>query len=114
MTTVTEYIAKQKPPQRKALKALRSAIRKASPKLTERLSYGIPMFEFDGKYLLYIAAFKQHVSVYPVTATMQAKHGKAITPYKHGRGTLRFALDEPLPSGLVFRLAKTRLAERRR
>jgi uncharacterized protein YdhG (YjbR/CyaY superfamily) len=113
-STVSQYIAAAKPPQRKALKSLRSTIRKAAPKATERLRYGIPVFEVDGKYLLYIAAFRQHVSMYPVTTAMAERHGKALAPYRHGRGTLRFALDEPLPLGLVAKLSRTRVAERRR
>ena len=110
---VLKYIADQKPAQRKALKALRATIRKAAPKVTERLSYGIPVFDLDGKYLLYIAGFKAHVSLYPSTPAMEKKCGKAIAPYRHGRGTLRFALDKPLPLGLVTKLTKARVAERR-
>ena len=101
------------PPQRKALKALRATIRKAAPGVTERVSYGIPAFEIDGKRLLYIAGFKSHVSVYPVTAGIARKHGKAIAPFRSGRGTLRFALDQALPLGLITKLTKTRLSEPR-
>ena len=110
---VLQYIARQRPAQRKALKALRATIRKAAPGVTERVSYGIPAFEIDGKRLLYIAGFKEHVSVYPVTPGIAKKHAKAIAPFRSGRGTLRFSLDEPIPLGLVARLTKTRLAERR-
>jgi uncharacterized protein YdhG (YjbR/CyaY superfamily) len=111
--TVSEYIAGAPAPQRKALKALRAAIKRAVPGVTERISYRIPVFELDGKYLLYIAQFKEHVSVYPVTAAMTKKHGKSIARYRHGRGTLRFSLDETLPVALVEKLAKVRAAERR-
>jgi uncharacterized protein YdhG (YjbR/CyaY superfamily) len=110
--TVARYIADTPPKARKALKALRTAIRGAAPGITERISYRIPTFELDGKYLLYIAAFKDHVSVYPVTRGMMAKHGDAIAEYRHGKGTLRFPLDKPVPVGLIKKLAKTRIAER--
>lgn len=72
------------------------------------------MFELDGRYLLYIAAFKEHVSVYPVTSGMVAKHGRAIDPFRHAKGTLRFALDKPIPIRLVKKLAIVRLQERSR
>ena len=111
---VSEYIAKAPAPARKALRQLRAAIRAAAPGITERISYRIPTFDLDGKYLLYIAAFKNHVGVYPVTAAMVKKHGKAIDPFRHGRGTLRFSLDEPVPTALVKKLAKVRVEERRR
>jgi uncharacterized protein YdhG (YjbR/CyaY superfamily) len=112
-TTVSDYIAKAAPVARRALKQLRSAIKAAAPGITERISYRIPTFELDGRYLLYIAAFKEHVSVYPVTGGMVAKYGKAIAPYRAGKGTLRFQLDVPIPSPLVAKLAKVRVEERR-
>lgn len=112
-TTVADYIARTPPLARRALKQLRAAIKAAAPGITERISYRIPTFDLDGRYLLYIAAFKEHVSVYPVTAGMLARYGKAIAPYRAGKGTLRFPLDEPIPVGLVARLAKVRVRERR-
>jgi uncharacterized protein YdhG (YjbR/CyaY superfamily) len=111
--TVTDYIAKAPRVARRALKQLRTAIKAAAPGITERISYRIPAFELDGRYLLYIAAFKEHVSVYPVTAGMLAEYGKAIAPYRAGKGTLRFPLDAPIPIGLVAKLAKVRVRERR-
>lgn len=111
--TVTDYIDGTSPPVRKALKQLRTTIKKAAPGITERISYRIPVFELNGKYLLYIAGFRNHVSVYPVTASMVARYGKAIAPFRHGRGTLRFSLTETLPLDLVRKLAKLRVQERR-
>ena len=59
------------------------------------------------------AAFREHVSVYPVTSGMVARYGNAIAPYRSGKGTLRFPLDAPIPAALVTRLAKVRVRERR-
>lgn len=112
-TTVAAYIARTPPLARKALKQLRAAIKAAAPGITERISYRIPTFDLDGRYLLYIAAFKEHVSVYPVTGGMLARYRKAIAPYRAGKGTLRFPLDAPIPADLVTRLAKVRVRERR-
>jgi uncharacterized protein YdhG (YjbR/CyaY superfamily) len=112
-TTVADYIAKASPVARRALKQLRTAIKAAAPGITERISYRIPTFELDGRYLLYIAAFKEHVSVYPVTSGMLARYSKAIVPYRAGKGTLRFPLDAPVPTDLVAKLAKVRVRERR-
>jgi uncharacterized protein YdhG (YjbR/CyaY superfamily) len=110
--TVARYIADAPPKARKALKAMRTAIRGSASGITERISYRIPTFDLDGKYLLYIAAFRDHVSVYPVTRGMVAKHGDAIAKYRHGKGTLRFPLDKPVPIALIRKLAKARVAER--
>ena len=109
---VTAYIAARPPKHRKALRQLRQAIKGVSPSIREKMSYGIPTFTLDDKYLLYIAAFKEHVSMYPATRGMAAKHAKAMAKYRHGAGTLRFALDEALPLTLVQQLAKVRIQER--
>jgi uncharacterized protein YdhG (YjbR/CyaY superfamily) len=110
--TVAKYITDTPPKARKALKAMRGAIKGASPGITERISYRIPTFDLDGKYLLYIAAFKEHVSLYPVTRGMVTKYGDAIARFRHGKGTLRFPLDSPVPVALIKKLAKVRIEER--
>jgi uncharacterized protein YdhG (YjbR/CyaY superfamily) len=112
-TTVPEYLAATPPKARKALQQLRAAIKAAAPGITERISYRIPTFDLDGRRLLYIAAFKEHVGLYPVTAAMSAKHGPAIAPYRSGQSTLRFPLDAPVPIALVAKVARTRVQEHR-
>ena len=111
--TVSKYIASAPPRTRRALRQLRRVIRAAAPGITERISYSIPTFDLDGQYLLYIAAFTDHVSVYPVTAGMVAKHENEIAPYRSGKGTLRFSLDAPVPLKLISKLARVRVEERR-
>lgn len=106
-------MAAASPRARTLLRQIRAAIKKAAPGITERLSYRIPTFDLDGSYLLYMAAFKDHVSVYPATGSMMARYGKQLQPYRSGAGTLRFELDRPLPLALITRLAKLRVQERR-
>lgn len=112
-STVSEYIASVPPKARKPLRQIRAAIRKAAPGIKERISYRIPTFDLDGKYLLYMAAFKDHVSIYPATAGMMARYGKQLKPHRSGAGTLRFDLEGRLPLGLITKLAKLRVQERR-
>jgi uncharacterized protein YdhG (YjbR/CyaY superfamily) len=111
--TVSEYIASAPPKTRAGLRQIRAAIRKGAPGITERISYGIARFDLEGKYLLYAAAFKDHLSVYPRTASMMARYGKELEPYRSGAGTLRFEIGKRLPLGLITRLAKLRARERR-
>lgn len=60
-----------------------------------------------------MAAFKDHVSIYPATASMMAKYGGQLKPHRSGAGTLRFALEEQLPLGLITKFATLRVQERR-
>ena len=38
----------------------------------ETISYGIPTYKLDGRYVLYFAGWKQHYSVYPSTDRLVA------------------------------------------
>jgi uncharacterized protein YdhG (YjbR/CyaY superfamily) len=112
-TTVSEYIASVPPKARTSLRQIRAAIKKAAPGITERISYRIPTFDLDGRYLLYMAGFKDHVSIYPVTSAMVTKYREQLKPYRSGAGTLRFSHGDPLPLSLITRLARLRVQERR-
>jgi uncharacterized protein YdhG (YjbR/CyaY superfamily) len=107
---VNEYIASFPKDVQKKLKEIRATIKKAAPKTEEKISYGIPAVSFEGKYVVYFAAFKSHVSVYP--APRGADEFKEIlAKYEGGKGTVQFPLDEPLPLALITKIVKHRLRE---
>ena len=108
---IRAYLAALPPESRGAVGRLRALIRAAAPKAVESRSYGILGYKVDGRAFVYCAGWKQHVSLYPVTAAMRRDHADAIAPFQVSKGTLRFPLDAPLPAALVKRLLKTRLKE---
>jgi uncharacterized protein YdhG (YjbR/CyaY superfamily) len=109
--SVADYIAKTPPARRKALKALRALVRSAAPRATEKISYGIPTFVLNGTSLVYIAGWEDHLSMYPVTSGVTRKLKKEIARYQTGKGTLQFALADPLPKSLIKRIVKIRISE---
>ena len=105
--TIDEYIAGFPAEARARLDAVRGAIRKAVPTAEEGISYRIPTFRLDGRYLIYFAGFKSHIGVYPVHADDPVL-GTAIAPYVSGKATLKFPFDEPLPLALIARVARAK------
>jgi len=109
--TVTEYLAAVSPEKRVALEKLRRDIRTAAPKAEECIAYGIPGFRLNGKYLVGLGAAAGHCAFY-LGSTLQEFEG-ALKSYETSKGTIRFQSDHPLPTALVRKLVKARVAAMR-
>lgn len=87
-------------------------IRAEAPNATEKMSYGIPFYEYGANpstfasRLIYFAAQKKHIAVYP------AGDAKGLEPYLTERSTLRFPIGRPLPMAKLRALLKARVKER--
>ena len=110
--TVEDYIASFPPDVRRTLEEVRSAIRAAVPGTEERISYGIPTFTLDGRYVVYFSGWKRHVSVYPIPDA-DGELARQMAPYQSGKGTLKFPLNEPMPLELIGAVAARLLDQRR-
>jgi uncharacterized protein YdhG (YjbR/CyaY superfamily) len=105
---VDRYIARFPREVREILEGIRQTIKKSAAGIEEKISYQIPAFTWRGTYLVYFAAYKGHIGLYPVPkgdAAFQA----AVVPYRSGKSTLRFPLDRRIPLGLIRKIVKVRM-----
>jgi uncharacterized protein YdhG (YjbR/CyaY superfamily) len=109
--SVSEYIAAQPRPLQRLLRSVRSTLRKAVPAADETISYGIPTYKLNGRAVLYFAAWKQHLSLYPSGARLVAAFRKELAPYERSKGTIRIPFDPKVPLRLVARIARFRAKE---
>jgi uncharacterized protein YdhG (YjbR/CyaY superfamily) len=106
---IDAYIAAAPTNVRPILKRIRATIRKAAPGAEEVISYRMPAFRGRG-ILLYFAAFKAHIGVFPPVRG-DAALAKALAKYQGPKGNLRFPLDEPMPYELIARIAALRVKQ---
>ena len=102
-TTIDDYVGTFPEDVQAILEEVRRAIRKAAPAADETISYQIPTFTLNGRRLVSFAAWKRHISLYPLPAGDEA-FDRELAPYRAAKSTARFPLGKPIPYNLIERL----------
>jgi len=89
------------------LRELRQAIKSAVPKAEEKISYQMPFYAYHGR-LIYFAAHRNHVGLYPITGREKDLYAKELRPYLAAKATLQFPIGKPLPVALIKKVVKQR------
>jgi|SRR4051794_26677411 uncharacterized protein YdhG (YjbR/CyaY superfamily) len=105
-----DYLAAVSSEKRHALEKLRQAIKAAAPKAEECISYQVPAFRLNGKFLVAYGAAANHCAFYP-GSTLQALKNE-LKDYNTSKGTIRFPVDKALPAALVRKLVRLRIQEK--
>lgn len=108
---VEAYLAAVPPDARAAMQAIRAAIRSAVPEATETISYQMPAFRHLGRVLVSYGAFKDHVSLFPMSMAVIHAHERELGARHTGKGTIQFDLRKPISATLVKKLVKAKVAE---
>lgn len=108
MSVVDVYLSELPPAQQKELERIRRIVRKFYPEAREAISYGMPAFKYEGKYLIAYWAFKDHMSVFPTPATIEALQ-KKLTDFTTSKGTIQFTVKKPLPETLIAEILQERV-----
>jgi uncharacterized protein YdhG (YjbR/CyaY superfamily) len=110
---VDKYIARVPEPARSRLKEMRGAIRSAVPaEAVEIISYQIPAFKTK-KVLVWYAGFSKHCSLFP-TASVIEEFRDELAGFTVSKGTVQFPTNQALPTGLIKKMVKARVAQAQR
>jgi uncharacterized protein YdhG (YjbR/CyaY superfamily) len=109
---VDEYLTTLPDDRRTAMTVLRKTINAAAPEATETIAYGMPALRsHGGQFLVSYDAYKKHYSLFPASEAVIEALGDELTPFLSGSGTIRFPADRPIPTTIVTRIVKVRVAE---
>ena len=107
---IDAYLASVLEPAHTTLQKVRAAIRSAlPPSATETISYKIPAFR-HGEIVIWFAAFAGHCSLFP-TARIIHEFKDDLRSYTLSKGTIQFPTNKPLPTSLIKKIVKARLAQ---
>jgi uncharacterized protein YdhG (YjbR/CyaY superfamily) len=104
---VDDYIAQAPKEVQEKLQELRAVIRTTAPGAEERISYGMPSYDYKGR-LVYFQLWKKHIGLYVPTPVVE-EHQSELKGYETTRATIRFPLDEELPLALIKKLVQARV-----
>ena len=107
-STIDEYVAGFPEQTQSALEEVRRVIRETAPDATESISYAIPTFDISGHHLVHFAGYANHIGLYPAPIDVES-FAVALAPYKSGKATAKFPLEQPLPTDLIREIVSWRL-----
>ena len=111
-TTVEEYLATLAKERRAGVEELRRTINSAAPEAEETIAYLMPALRsHGGQFLVSYAAYKNHYSLFPASDAVIEAGGEELKPYLAGKGTIQFPANKPLPTALVKKIVKVRVAQ---
>jgi uncharacterized protein YdhG (YjbR/CyaY superfamily) len=61
----------------------------------------MPAFRLNGRVLVYFAAFRKHIGLFPPAPR---EFRKEVSSYEGPKGNLKFPTDEPIPYDLIARI----------
>lgn len=104
---VEGYIIAQPKKFQTELRQLRNVIKTVAPSADERLSYGMPYYDYHGR-LAYFRLARGHIGLY-IPPPVIEKYQTETKKYATSKATLHLPLDEKLPTRLIEKLIKKRL-----
>ncbi|MCH5721292.1 iron chaperone [Niabella hibiscisoli] len=94
------------------MQQIRDIIKKIAPEAEEVISYQIPAFKIEKKFLIYYAAFAKHITLSsPWSAALLEQFETELKGFKLSKSAIQFPNDQPLPLKLIKAIVTFRKAE---
>lgn len=107
--TIDAYENQLSPESRAVLQQLRALVKKVVPESIEKVSYGMPLFDFKGT-LFWFADWKAHYGIYPEPSAI-VHFEKVLKKYVTSKGCIQVPKGGDLPLKFLKNLLLYRVKE---
>jgi uncharacterized protein YdhG (YjbR/CyaY superfamily) len=111
-TTIAAYIRAAPREGQPHLRRLHALLKGVAPKAQETIKWGTPFF-VEPRFLFGFSAHKAHLSFAPSAAALEAFR-KELSQHSTTANVLKLPYDEPLPEGLIRKIARHQLGRVRK
>lgn len=111
MSDINTYFNSLSEDQRSELERIRKIATSLVSDTEETISYGVPTLKYQDKPLIYFAAFKDHISIFPASDPMVEAIGDKLGKFRTSKGTFQFPYDHPISEELLKEIVNFRKAE---
>ena len=108
-TTIDEYIALFDGDVRKRMEHLRKLIQACSPRITEKISWGMATFVLNGN-LVHFSGQKKHLGFHPTPSAINI-FSSQLKDYAQSKGTVQFPYDKPMPYDTIREMVMFRVEQ---
>jgi uncharacterized protein YdhG (YjbR/CyaY superfamily) len=109
--SVDEYLADQPEPKRSTLQAVRKTLLGIEPALEEAIAWNAPMFKLNGKNVIGLCAFKNHLTLSPQSEAVMSEHTGLLAGYVCSKNSFQFPVDQPVSKEILETLVRSRISE---
>ncbi|MBV7538739.1 DUF1801 domain-containing protein [Duganella sp. sic0402] len=109
--TIAAYLASVDAQKAATLQAIMDFVLAEFPGLESRLAWKVPHIHRDGKYVMGLAAYKQHLTVSPWSVFVMDDFKARLTPFVVFKNCFQIPVDWDIDRNLLRDLVQARLAE---
>lgn len=109
--SVEEYLASVDPIKEKTLKSIVDFILTQFPQLESKISWNVPTIHWNGKYVVGICAYKNHLTFSPFSPSVIENFKLRLGCFVLKKNCFHIPVDWEIDSELVKDFVRARLAE---
>ena len=109
--TVDQYLASLDETKRKTMSEILDLVTTEFPALETKIAWNLPMIHKHGKYIVGLAAYKNHLSFSPWSAAVIESFATRLSDYVTTKNMFQVPVDWQIDASLVRDLVSARLAE---